>query len=117
MSIYLDFNIKIIICLKGKKYCYIVLVVVTLWLYRDPLFFDPHGLYPARLCPWNFPGKSTREGCHFLLQVIFLTQGLNSCLLHCQVYSLPLSHQELYYIFIPPFCAGAAQIETNKMSL
>jgi len=32
-------------------------------------------------------------GCHFLLQGIFLTQGLNPCLLHWQVDSLPLSHQ------------------------
>ena len=28
-----------------------------------------HGLKPARLhCPWDIPGKSTGEGCHFLLQ-------------------------------------------------
>ena len=26
------------------------------------------------LCPWNFPGKNTGVGCHFLLQDIFLTQ-------------------------------------------
>ena len=32
-------------------------------------------------------GKSIREGCHFLLQGIFLTQGLNLGLLHCR-YSL-----------------------------
>ena len=34
-------------------------------------------------------------GYHFLLQEIFLTQGLNThllCLLHWQVDSLPLSH-------------------------
>ena len=30
---------------------------------------QPHGLLPNRLFhPWNFPGKSTRVGCHFLLQ-------------------------------------------------
>ena len=29
------------------------------------------------LHPWDFPGKSTGVGCHFLLQEIFLTQGLN----------------------------------------
>ena len=34
------------------------------------------------LCPWNFPGKNTGVGCHFLLQGIFLTQGLNLGLLH-----------------------------------
>ena len=29
---------------------------------------QPHGLQPTRLfCPWNFPGKNTRVGCHFLL--------------------------------------------------
>ena len=31
---------------------------------------------------WNFPVKSTRVGCHFLLQGIFLTQGLKPDLLH-----------------------------------
>ena len=38
-------------------------------------------------------GKNTGVGCHFRLQGIFLTQGLNLCLLrllHCQVVSLPL---------------------------
>ena len=34
---------------------------------------------------WNFPGKNTGVGCHFLLQGIFWTQGLNLCLLHWQV--------------------------------
>ena len=33
-------------------------------------------------------------GCHFLLQGIFLTWGLNLCLLHWQVDSLPLPHLE-----------------------
>ena len=28
----------------------------------------PHGLQPTRLlCPWDFPGKSTGVGCHWLL--------------------------------------------------
>ena len=28
-----------------------------------------HGLLPARLfCPWDFLGKNTGVGCHFLLQ-------------------------------------------------
>ena len=29
----------------------------------------------------DIPGKNTRVDCHFLLQGIFLTQGLNPCLL------------------------------------
>ena len=48
----------------------------------------PHRLQPARfLCPWDFPDKSTRVGCHFPLQGVFLTQGWNThliCLLHWQ---------------------------------
>ena len=37
-----------------------------------------HGLLPTRLLsPWDSPGKNTGVGCHFLLQGIFQTQGLN----------------------------------------
>ena len=53
----------------------------------------PHGLEPARLFSlWDFPGKNTGVGCHFLLQGIFLTQGSNQQLLHLlhwQAGSLP----------------------------
>ena len=52
------------------------------------------GLSPARiLCPWNFPGKNTGVGCHFLLPGIFPTQGLNPCLLHCRQILYHLRHQ------------------------
>ena len=54
-----------------------------------------HELKPTRLlCPWCFPDKNTRVGCHFLLQGIFSTQGSKPCLLHQQVNSLPLSTWE-----------------------
>ena len=54
----------------------------------------PHGLYPTRLLrPWKFPGKSTGVGCHFLLQGIFPTQGLNPGLLNCRQTLYRLSHQ------------------------
>ena len=36
---------------------------------------------PRLLCPWDFPGKNSGVGCHFLLQEIFPTQGSNACLL------------------------------------
>ena len=46
---------------------------------------QPHGLWPARLlCAWDFPGKNSGVGCHFLLQGIFPTQGSNPRLLHCR---------------------------------
>ena len=42
---------------------------------------QPCGLKPAMLlCPWDFPGKNTGVGYHFLLQGIILTQGSNPCL-------------------------------------
>ena len=47
---------------------------------------QPHGLQLARLlCPWDFPGKNTGVGCHFLLQGTFPIQVSNPhllCLLH-----------------------------------
>ena len=47
----------------------------------------PHGLWPTRLlCPSDFSGKDNGVGCHFLLQGIFPTQGLNLAL---QADSLP----------------------------
>ena len=46
--------------------------------------FATHGLQPITfLWPWDFPGKNTGMGCHFLLQGIFPIQGLNLRLLHC----------------------------------
>ena len=43
----------------------------------------PQGPQPARLlCPWDFSNMNAGVGCHFLLQGIFLTQGLNPHLQH-----------------------------------
>ena len=51
---------------------------------QSSLTLQPHGLQPIRLLyPLDSPGKSTVVGCHFLLQGIFRTQGLNPGLLHC----------------------------------
>ena len=53
-------------------------------------------LQPARaFCPWDFPGKNTGMGCHFFLQGIFLTQGLNLGLLDCRQTLYGLSQQEI----------------------
>ena len=42
----------------------------------------PRGLQPAKLlCLWDSPGMNTGMDCHFLLQGISLTQGLNLDLL------------------------------------
>ena len=62
----------------------------------------PNGLQPTRLLrPWNFPGKSTGLGCHFLLQGIFPTQGLNPGLLHCRQTLYHLSHLSVSHLSNP----------------
>ena len=44
-----------------------------------------HGLWPTRFFhPWDFLGKNTGVGCHFLLQGIFPIQELNPGLPHCR---------------------------------
>ena len=52
--------------------------------------YNPMNCIVRFLCPWDSPGKITGMGGHFLLQRIFLTQGLNSCLLQWQASSVPL---------------------------
>ena len=65
---------------------------------------QPHG--PTRiLCPWDFSGKNTSMGCHFLLQGISRNQGPKPNLLHFlhrQADSLPLSHLGSISHFIQP---------------
>ena len=51
-------------------------------------------MWPTRLLhSWDFPGKRTGVGCHFLLKGIFLTQVSNRDLLHCRQILYLLSHQ------------------------
>ena len=61
----------------------------------SPFVISVHITHPSpviTLCPWDFPGKNAGVGCHFFLQGIFLTQGLNPHLLHRQADSLPLHY-------------------------
>ena len=62
-------------------------------LSRVQLFATPWTLAYQDPRPWDFPGKSTGVGCHFLLQEIFLTQGSNPGLPHSRQTLYRLSHQ------------------------
>ena len=55
------------------------------------------------LCLWNFPGKNTGVGCHFLLQGIF--PGIEPVSPVLQENSLPLSPQGSL-----PFPFGSVQL-------
>ena len=60
-----------------------------------PLLWDPMdcSLPGSFLNPWKFPGQNTGVGCHFLLQGIFPTLGLNPGLPHCRHTPYHLSYQ------------------------
>ena len=70
-----------------------------------PDSLEPRGLQRTRLlCPWDFPGKDTGVGCHFLLQGIIPTHGSNLGLWHWRqiLYQLsykgsPLIHLNKYW--------------------
>ena len=59
-----------------------------------PILCNPMDSKPTRLLhPWDFPGKSTRVDCHFLLQGIFPTQESYPGFPHCRQTLYHLSHQ------------------------
>ena len=65
------------------------------WLQLCPTLCDRMDCsLPGFSVQFIFLGKNTEVGCHGLLQGIFLSQGLNPCLLrllHWQAGSLPLA--------------------------
>ena len=58
-----------------------------------PTLVTPWAEEPGRLRPWDSPGKNTREGCHFLLKGMFLTQESNLGLLNCRHILYHLSYE------------------------
>ena len=66
------------------------------------------------VCPWNFPGKNIGMGCHFLLQRIFQTQGLNLGLLYCRQMLYHLSHQGMAVVTI---CSDFGAQNNKSLSL
>ena len=66
------------------------------------LIATPRTVACSRLLrPWDFLGKSTGVGCHFLLQGIFPGQGSNPALLHCRQTFYHLSHKGSRYLLMP----------------
>ena len=72
------------------------------------------------LCPWDFQGKSTGVGSHFLLQGIFPTQGSNPGLSHCRQMLYCLSQQKYkpnnQETGLPPHSALPIRGKTNKQA-
>ena len=87
------------------------------WLLRPyglkPIRLPVHGILQTRILEW---------GGHFLLQGIFLTQGLNLpllCLLPWQMSSLPQHHlksiKSLFFTWVTDLCLGTLwwQVDHN----
>ena len=86
------------ICNNSCIYVNIYYIFMFIYVWAQPLscvklFVTLWTVAHRLLYPWNFPGKNTGAGCHFLLQGIIRTQRSNwhlLGLLHWQVDSLPL---------------------------
>ena len=73
----------------NKRSCYLS---GKLLLSRSVMSKSLWPMEPSKLFwPWDFRGKNTGVGCHFLLLGIFPTQGSDPHLLHRPVDSFPLS--------------------------
>ena len=70
----------------------------------------PYGPRPARLlCPWDSPGKNNGVGCHFLLQLLYISLSLYPKKTNaafeptsptvCNQSNLPTSRGKDYFIF------------------
>ena len=66
------------------------------------LFGTPWTVAARLLHPWDFPGRNTGAGCHFLLPGIVLTQGSNPHLLH---------HRREFFTTEPPKATEINNIE------
>ena len=79
-SPYSPLSPRVLVCrwLLGNQWFKSALVIAVVVCSRsvESDSVQPRGLEPTGLlCPWDFPGKNTGVGCHFLLQGITPTQG------------------------------------------
>ena len=95
---------------------FVVRIVVELlssfWLFCSPMDCSPVRL----LCPWDFPGKNTGVGCHFLSLGILSTQQVISNFLHCRWTFYPWTIFHLLYDKTPKH-SGTSQNGWKKFQL
>ena len=106
--------IRIILPLKWKENGLFCCCLITK---SCPALLQPHRLWFTRLlCPRDFPGKNAGVACHFLLQRIFQTQGLNPCLLHCRQILYRWATKEAPKWFVPTY-QGQGDEKNSKILL
>ena len=75
----------------------------TTWILNGSVLSDSLQSFGTLACQaslWDFPGKNTRVGFHFLLQGIFLTKGSNPGLLQCRQIPYHGPTKEAHRIFL-----------------
>ena len=75
-------RVQDLMCHQGLQLCLPVCSVTESW----PALAIPCTVARCALLAWNFSHKNTGVGCHFFLQEIFPTQGLNPPLLCFLIY-------------------------------
>ena len=91
---------KLPYCVQTRFFTHVIFHTLLLikWKWSRSVVPDSLLIPRAVVCTsllhlWDFPGKNTGEGCHFLLQEIFPMQGSNPGLPPCRQMLYPLSHQ------------------------
>ena len=77
------------------------LININVYAQSCPTLLWPHDTALQAPLSLGFFRQAYWSGLHFLLQWIFLTQGLNLhllCLLHCRLIFYPLSHQRSLFV-------------------
>ena len=77
----------------GKSCILYIVIVIMKSLSRVRFFATPWTVANQGPPSMDCPGRNTGVGCHFLLQGIFPSQGLNPGLPHCRQILYHLSHQ------------------------
>ena len=87
-------------------------------LLTRPTLCNPWTVARQASLSMEFPGKNTGVGCHFLLQGVFPTQGLNLGLLHCRQTLHHLSHLNMgtWNVNRCSLCGNSAEIPQQTES-
>ena len=73
----------------------------------------PHGLEPTRLlCPWDFPAKNTKVGCHSLLQGIFPSTYFAPNIVQRTLYTVCI----FISINPPQFTEGESEVQKGEIT-
>ena len=122
-QVYIFFTTKYHQKVVSYFYCYMCVCMCVQVTQLCLTLCGPLGCSPSLLCPWDFPGNNTGGGCRFLLQGIFLTQGLDThvcvCVCVCMYIFSSVQSLSCVRLFATPWTTArqASLSVTNSQSL